>query len=76
MVVQQQEEFTSVPVIDIGALVNPSASAQEKQEVAKKIYDACRYEEIKLRENIKRKEEYWRSCEPSASTKEKQAEDT
>jgi len=43
--VVQQEEFTSVPVIDISALVNPSSlsSSQEaKSAVAKQIYDACR----------------------------------
>jgi hypothetical protein len=41
--VVQEGEFTSVPVIDIRALVNPAYS-NAKLEVAKQIYDACRYE--------------------------------
>lgn len=40
--VVQQEEFTSVPVIDIRALVDKDATPQAKAEVAKQIYDACR----------------------------------
>eukprot|EP00026_Physarum_polycephalum_P003359 Phypoly_transcript_03369.p1 GENE.Phypoly_transcript_03369~~Phypoly_transcript_03369.p1 ORF type:complete len:355 (-),score=67.16 Phypoly_transcript_03369:101-1165(-) len=40
--VVQEGEFTSVPVIDIRALVDSSHSPQDKVDVAKQIYDACR----------------------------------
>ena len=61
MVVDHKEEFTSVPVVDIHALLDPSSSpssscsssssSQAKAEVAKQIYDACRYADgVRVRE--------------------------
>ena len=36
------EEFTSVPVIDIQALINPLATNNDKQIVVSQIFQACR----------------------------------